>query len=116
MTIGSLRGEITVKEDNEMIIEVNGVGYRLQVTTSTYETSNISQSEAQFYIHHHFRENEQTLYGFLSRFECKLFEALISAHKVGPALGLSILSTYGPDQLIDIVNSQDIDALCLVPG
>ena len=44
------------------------------------------------------------------------FEALISAHKVGPALGLSILSTYGPDQLIDIVNSQDIDALCLVPG
>ena len=116
MTIGSLRGEITVKEDNEMIIEVNGVGYRLQVTTSTYETSNIGQSETQFYIHHHFRENEQTLYGFLSRFECKLFEALISAHKVGPALGLSILSTYGPDQLIDIVNSQDIDALCLVPG
>ena len=34
MTIGSLRGEIVVKEDNEMIIEVNGVGYRLQVTTS----------------------------------------------------------------------------------
>ncbi|GIS39035.1 MAG: Holliday junction ATP-dependent DNA helicase RuvA [Acidimicrobiales bacterium] len=99
-----------------MIIEVNGVGYRLQVTTSTYETSNIGQSETQFYIHHHFRENEQTLYGFLSRFECKFFEALISAHKVGPALGLSILSTYGPDQLIDIVNSQDIDALCLVPG
>ena len=56
MTIGSLRGEITVKEDNEMIIEVNGVGYRLQVTTSTYETSNIGQSETQFYIHHHFRE------------------------------------------------------------
>ena len=49
MTIGSLRGEITVKEDNEMIIEVNGVGYRLQVTTSTYETSNIGQSETQFY-------------------------------------------------------------------
>ena len=97
MTIGSLRGEIVVKEDNEMIIEVNGVGYRL-------------------HIHHHFRENEQTLYAFLSRFECKLFEALISAHKVGPALGLSILSTYGPDQLIHIVNSQDIDALCLVPG
>ena len=52
MTIGSLHDEITVKEDNEMIIEVNGVGYRLQVTTSAYETSNIGQSEAQFYIHH----------------------------------------------------------------
>ena len=116
MTIGSLRGEITVKEDNEMIIEVNGVGYRLQVSATTYESSHIGQLETQFYIHHHFRENEQTLYAFPSRFECKLFEALISAHKVGPALGLSILSTYGPDQLIHIVNSQDIDALCLVPG
>ncbi len=116
MTIGSLRGEIIVKDDNEMIIEVNGVGYRLQVSASTYEASQIGQSGTQFYIHHHFRENEQTLYAFSSRFECKLFQALISAHKVGPSLGLSILSTYGPDQLIDIVNSQDIDALCLVPG
>ena len=51
MTIGSLRGEITVKEDNEMIIEVNGVGYRLQVTTSTYETSNkVSQRLSFIYI------------------------------------------------------------------
>ncbi|MAU39291.1 MAG: Holliday junction branch migration protein RuvA [Actinobacteria bacterium] len=116
MTIGSLRGEITVKEDNEMIIEVNGVGYRLQVTTSTYETACIGPAETQFFVHHHFRENEQTLYGFPTRFECSLFELLISAHKVGPALGLAILSTHDPEQLIDIVNSQDIDALCLVPG
>ncbi len=116
MTIGSLRGEITVKEDNELIIEVNGVGYRLQVSTSTYEASRIGQLQVQFYVHHHFRENEQALYAFISRFECKLFETLISAHKVGPALALSILSTYDPDQLVDIVNSQDIDALCLVPG
>ena len=86
MTIGSLRGEIVVKEDNEMIIEVNGVGYRLQVSATTYESSHIGQLETQFYIHHYFRENEQTLYAFLSRFECKLFEALISAHKVGLSL------------------------------
>ena len=61
-------------------------------------------------------KNEQTLYGFSSRLECKIFEALISAHKIGPALGLAILSTYAPDQLVAIVEGQDVDALCVVLG
>lgn len=116
MTIGSLRGQITVKENDEVILEVAGVGYRLKIPSSTYETVRVGSHETHLFIHHHFRENEQTLYGFATRYECRLFEALISAHKIGPALGLSILSTYNPDQLTDIVEEQDTDALCQVPG
>jgi Holliday junction DNA helicase RuvA len=116
MTIGSLRGQITVKENDEVILEVGGVGYRLKIPSPAYETVRVGTHDTQLFTHHHFRENEQTLYGFTTRYECRLFEALISAHKIGPALGLSILSTYNPDQLTDIVEEQDTDALCLVPG
>tara|TARA_B100001094_G_scaffold194835_1_gene188775 strand:+ start:97593 stop:98198 length:606 start_codon:yes stop_codon:yes gene_type:complete len=116
MTIGSLRGQITVKDNDEVILDVAGVGYRLKISAPTYETIRVGAHETQLFIYHHFRENEQTLYGFTTRYECRLFEALISAHKIGPALGLSILSTYNPEQLTDIVEEQDTDALCLVPG
>ena len=116
MTIGSLRGHITLKEDNEVILDLNGIGYKLLLPTSTYESVEVGSHETKLFTHHHFRENEQTLYGFSSRLECKIFEALISAHKIGPALGLAILSTYAPDQLVAIVEGQDVDALCVVPG
>ena len=116
MTIGSLRGTITVKEDNEIIVEVAGIGYRVLIAPSTCEIIGATGEETLVYIHHHFREDTQLLYGFMTRTECLFFEALISTHGVGPSLGLAILSTHEPIALNEILINEDTEALCLVPG
>ena len=116
MTIGSLRGDLTLVEDQEIIIEVGGVGYRILIPPSTQEQFGEAGSQTLVYTHHHFREDAQSLYGFPTREECVVFEALISTHGVGPSLGLAILSTHSPNQLAQILADQDSDALCVVPG
>ena len=116
MTIGSLRGDLTLVEDQEIIIEVGGVGYRILNPPSTQEQFGEAGSQTLVYTHHHFREDTQALYGFPTREECVFFEALISTHGVGPSLGLAILSTHSPNQLAQILADQDSDALCVVPG
>ena len=65
--IGSLRGTLLDRGTGEVLIEVGGVGYRVTVTPTTVVELGEPGSEVFVYIHHHLREDAQTLYGFLSR-------------------------------------------------
>ena len=98
--IGSLRGRLLDRgPDGELLIEVGGVGHRVQVTPSTSVTIGELDGEVFVHTHHAVREDSETLYGFATIAERRVFESLISAHGVGPALGLAILSVHGPDAL-----------------
>ncbi|HAB58838.1 MAG: Holliday junction branch migration protein RuvA [Acidimicrobiaceae bacterium] len=115
--IGSLRGRLLDRgPDGELLIEVGGVGHRVQVTPSTSVTIGELDGEVFLHTHHSVREDSETLYGFATIAERRVFESLISAHGVGPALGLAILSVHGPDALRRAVAEDDVAALCLVPG
>lgn len=115
--IGSLRGRLLDRgPDGELLIEVGGVGHRVQVTPSTSVTIGEVDGDVFVHTHHAVREDSETLYGFASIAERRVFESLISAHGVGPALGLAILSVHGPDALRRAVAEDDVAALCLVPG
>ena len=115
--IGSLRGTLLDRgPDGELLVEVAGVGYRVPVTPSTSVTIGEVGGEVFVHIHHVVREDSETLYGFATVDERRIFESLISAHGVGPALGLAILSVHGPDALRVAVAEDDVAALCLVPG
>jgi holliday junction DNA helicase RuvA len=115
--IGSLRGSLLDRwGTGEVLIEVAGVGYRVTVTPTTVVELGEPGSDVFVHIHHHLREDAQTLYGFLSRDERDCFEALLGAHGVGPGLALAILSVHGPSALAIVVADDDVDALCLVPG
>jgi Holliday junction DNA helicase RuvA len=115
--IGSLRGTLLDRgSDGELLIEVNGVGYRVQVTPSTSVMIGEIDGGVFVHTHHAVREDSETLFGFASIDERRIFELLISAHGVGPALGLAILSVHGPDALRVAVAEDDVAALCLVPG
>ena len=72
--------------------------------------------EVFLHIHHHRREDAETLYGFLRADERLAFEALLGAHGVGPSLALAILSVHPPAALQRVLAADDLDALCLVPG
>jgi len=114
--IGSLRGTVIERgADAEVLLEVHGVGYRVTVTPRTLAALDVG-TEAFLHIHHHIREDAQTLYGFTSREERACFEALLGAHRVGPALALAILGTHGPNELRRVVLDGDVAALTLVPG
>jgi holliday junction DNA helicase RuvA len=115
--IGSLRGTLLDRwGTGEVLIEVAGVGYRVTVTPTTVVELGDPGAEVFVHVHHHLREDAQTLYGFLTRDERDCFEALLGAHGVGPGLALAILSVHGPSALAIVVADDDVDALCLVPG
>jgi len=114
--IGSLRGTVLERGlDGQVLIEVGGVGYLVTVTPQAL--GELEPTSAAFvYVHHHIREDAQTLYGFLGREERATFQILIATHGVGPALALAILATHTPAALADIVASSDLASMCLVPG
>jgi Holliday junction DNA helicase RuvA len=116
MIIASLRGTLTERNEGSVIIEVAGVGYRVTVSPSTVVKLGELGQEVFVQVHHHIRDDAQSLFGFLSRDERQTFEALISAHGVGPSLGLAILSVHEPVSLVRILADDDVAALCLVPG
>jgi Holliday junction DNA helicase RuvA len=114
--IGSLRGRLLDRSEQEVLVEVNGVGYRVTVAPATVVALGDVGDEVLVYVHHHVREDAQTLYGFASASERRCFEALLGAHGVGPALALAILSVHSPESLQRTLADDDIAALCLVPG
>lgn len=114
--IGSLRGTLLDRQPNEVLVEVAGIGYRVTVGPAVSAKLGEVDSECFLHIHHHIREDDQHLYGFADIDERLMFETLLSAHGVGPALALAILSVHGPDGLRRAVVEEDVAALCLVPG
>ena len=115
--IGALRGTIAERSaSGEVLLDVQGVCYRVQVTPDTISTLVDTSAEVLLHTHLHVRETELTLFGFASRDERACFEALIGAHGVGPAMAMAILAVHRPEALREIVASDDADALCLMPG
>lgn len=114
--IGSLRGSVLERHtDSEILLEVGGVGYLITVTPRTL--AELEPGAAVFlHVHHHIREDAQTLFGFLRRDERSTFQVLIATHGVGPALAMAILATHTPSTLVDIVAGGDVASLTLVPG
>ena len=116
--IGSLRGTLLDRSPNgdELLIEVAGVGYRVLVAPAASARAGSLGGEAFLHVHHQQREDAQILYGFSTIEERRIFEVVISAHGVGPALGMAILSVHGPAELKSVLATEDLDALCAVPG
>ena len=114
--IGSLRGSVLERNvDGTVLIEVAGVGY--VVTVSSRVLAELEPGTSVFlYVHHHVRDDAQTLYGFATRDDRTTFQALIATHGIGPALAIAILATHPPAALFDIVANNDAAALTLVPG
>ena len=114
--IGSLRGTVLERtEAGTVLLEVGGVGYLVAVTPRALAELEPG-SNAFLHIHHHIREDAQTLFGFTARDERTTFEVLIATHGIGPSLALAILSTHTPIALVDIIATNDLGALTLVPG
>jgi len=114
--IGSLRGKLLDKRPNQVVLDVGGVGYLVNVPLSTFAGLGALHEETALLIHTHVREDALALYGFLTAREKQCFELLIAASGVGPALALKILSGMGIDELVPAIRHGDLAQLTRVPG
>jgi Holliday junction DNA helicase RuvA len=114
--IGSLRGKLIDKRPNQVLLDVGGVGYQVQIPLSTFAALGALQDEATLLIHTHVREDQFNLFGFFTAREKHCFELLISASGVGPSLALKILSGMGIEELVPAIRKGDLAQLVRIPG
>jgi Holliday junction DNA helicase RuvA len=89
--IAHVVGVVVEKFGSSVIVDVNGVGYEVNVAAGDFDDTMLD-SEIKFYTYHHIREQSQELFGFSSLIAKKLFELLITVQGVGPKAALAILS------------------------
>ncbi|PYU69107.1 MAG: Holliday junction branch migration protein RuvA [Acidobacteria bacterium] len=114
--IGQLRGRLAEKRPNQVLVDVGGVGYLVQVPLSTYAALGELHTEVTLLIHTHVREDTLALYGFVSAREKHFFEMLLSASGVGPTLALKILSGMSVEELVPAIRGSDLARLTRIPG
>jgi Holliday junction DNA helicase RuvA len=113
--IAQLRGTVAGLAPDGAVIEVGGIGIRVQCTPGTLATLRAGE-QAQVATSLVVREDSLTLYGFVSEDERNVFELLQTASGVGPRLALAMLAVHAPDALRRAVSTEDLGALTMVPG
>lgn len=114
--IGRLRGRIAGKQPPELLLDVQGVGYELEVPMSSFYDLPELGAEVSLHTHLSIREDAHALYGFLTELERSLFRSLIRISGVGPKLALALLSGISPDDFIRCVENGDSATLTRLPG
>ncbi|MBU76373.1 Holliday junction branch migration protein RuvA [Pseudoalteromonas sp. MEBiC 03607] len=114
--IGRLNGLLVEKQPPEILIEVSGVGYEVQMPMTCFYDLPAVGEQAIIYTHFVVREDAQLLFGFNNKTERALFRELLKANGVGPKLGLAILSGMSAQQFVTCVNNEDATTLVKLPG
>ena len=114
--IGRIRGVLVYKQPPDILVEVGGVGYEIQVPMTTLFQLPELGSEVSLVTHFVVREDAQLLYGFIDERDRSLFRQLIKVSGVGPKLGLTILSGMDSNSFARCVQRDDISSLMALPG
>jgi len=114
--IAFLRGRVLEKHPNRIIVDVQGVGYELQVPLSTYYDVGDEGAELSVRVYTHVREDALQLFGFLTELERQLFERLIGISGIGPKLAIALLSGLDSRELVTAVQRGDVARLVGIPG
>lgn len=114
--IALLRGTLLEKHPNRLIVDVQGVGYDVQVPVSTFYEAGEAGRPVTLRIHTHVREDQIALFGFATPLEHQIFERLIAVNGIGPKLALAVLSGIEPADFVRAVQRGDVVRLTRIPG
>lgn len=114
--IAFLEGRLESKNTESAVLNINGIGYRVEISNPTFEKLPDEGVEVKLLIHHHFTDNDQRLFGFFTRQEQTLFEKLITVKGIGPKLGLTIMSGMEAQRLIEAIVQENQSALSQISG
>lgn len=114
--IGRITGLLALKQPPSLLIDINGLGYEVEVSMNTFYR--LPEQGAKVTLHTHFvvRDDAHLLYGFYDLSERALFRSLIKVNGVGPKLALTILSSISPDEFVQCVSDHDSLRLVRLPG
>ena len=112
--ISHINGKLVEKTPTYVVIDCNGVGYKLNISLQTY--SAIQTENCKLLTHLAVKEDSHTLYGFYTSEERNLFRQLISVSGVGPSTARMILSTYSAEEIVNYIITADVTALQNVKG
>ena len=114
--IGRISGKLVARHPPQVIVDVHGIGYELDVPMSTFYQLPATGSEVTLYTHLLVREDAHLLYGFASEQERRVFRELLKISGVGARTALSVLSGMSITDLYEAVAAQDSARLINVPG
>lgn len=114
--IALLTGRLAHKSPESIILDVNGVGYRVQVPFSTYFDLPAEGASVTLHIHTHVKEDAIHLFGFRTPLEKQFFQLLITVSGIGPKLGRDILSNVQAEELAGALSRGDLARLSAIPG
>ena len=114
--IHRLRGQLVEKDAEGVVLDVTGVGYRASVPAGTMNDLPPVGEECVLHTRMVVREDAMLLFGFATRDERAVFDALTAVSKVGPKLAISVLSTFSPAEISEAVARGDVIKLASVPG
>jgi Holliday junction DNA helicase RuvA len=114
--IGYLTGKLFSKKPTRILLDVNGVGYSLNISLNTFDKLPDEGNIISLYTYLAVKEDSLTLYGFSSEPEKQMFEMLISVNGIGPKLAQSVLSGIQIDELKDALSTGNISRLIAIPG
>lgn len=114
--IAYLKGSLAIKTKGYIVIEVNGIGYKIFMPDSSIAKIGNEGEEIQVHTFMRVREDDVSLYGFLTNEELRMFELLLSVSGIGAKGALTILSNITPSQFALAVISDDVGILKKLPG
>lgn len=114
--IARLTGRLFEKKPGQLIVDVNGVGYQVFISTPTYSSTPDAGEKVALEIHTHVRDDAIHLYGFSTSRERTVFELLTQIAGIGPKLALTILSGSSVEALIGSVRKGDLARVTSIPG
>jgi len=114
--IAHLSGMLEEKTPDQLVVDVNGVGYQVLVSLQTFYRLPALHERVSLHVHTHLREDALQLYGFLEEKEKATFLLLKGVTGIGPRLALNILSGIPVDELEGALRASDVSRLVAVPG
>ena len=113
--ITHLKGKLVEKSPTNVVIEVNGIGYWVNISLTTF--SQIPDNEnIKLYTHLQLKEDSHSLYGFYSKREREIFRLLISVSGVGTSTARTMLSSLNPQQVVEAISSNNVSIVQSVKG
>ena len=113
--ISYVKGTVAYIGNDCIVVDNNVIGYNIQVSSST-ASAVVMEKEVQIYTYMNVKENELSLFGFLTKEELNMFNLLISVNGVGPKSAVAMLGALSPSQLALAIATEDIKALSVGQG
>ena len=113
---GFVRGTIEYIKNNQVCIDTGNVGYLVNISEKTYSELLGETDEVKLYTYTSVKEDDISLFGFLTLEELDFFKLLIGVNSIGPKLGMSVLSFFTIPELVAYINAKDAKSISKAPG